>query len=91
MDKYKLSKYEQETVINLNADEDTATLYTAQPKWIRKMDSLAEKHPELFSCIRKDEVSKVYEFPKKLICIRSKEKTMSLTEQQKKAATKRLG
>ncbi|MEY8335281.1 hypothetical protein AALB53_19590 [Lachnospiraceae bacterium 47-T17] len=29
----KLSRYEQEAVINLNADEDEATVYTANPEW----------------------------------------------------------
>lgn len=32
----KLSRYEQEVVINLNADEDEALVYTANPAWIRK-------------------------------------------------------
>ena len=32
-----LTRYEQEVVINLNADEDTATLYSANPAWIRKI------------------------------------------------------
>lgn len=87
----KLSKYEQEIVINFNAEEDRAVLYTANPKWIRKMDRLVEKNPQLFSIVRKNEVSKTYEFPKKLICIRSKVKTMSMTDEQKREAIKRLG
>ena len=86
-----LSKYEQEIVINFNAEEDIAVLYTANPKWIRKMDALVEKNPQLFSLVREDEVSKTYQFPKKLVCIRSKIKTMSMTDEQKEQATKRLG
>jgi len=38
-----LSRYEQEVVINFNADEDEATVYTANPVWIRKMDKRIEK------------------------------------------------
>ena len=87
----KLSKYEQELVINFNAEEDTAVLYTTNPKWIRKMDGLVEKNPQLCSLIREDVVSKTYQFPKKLVCIRSKVKTMSMTDEQKEQATKRLG
>lgn len=87
----KLSKYEQEVVINFNAEENFASLYTANPKWIRKMDGLTKMNPNLFSVVREDEVSKTYEFPKKLVCIRSKVKTMSMTDKQKERATKRLG
>ncbi len=86
----KLSKYEQEIVINFNAEEDSAVLYTANPKWIRKMDGLVKKNPQLFKLVRQDEVSKTYEFPKKLVCIRSKIKTMTMTEEQKESAKSRL-
>ena len=43
----KLSRYEQEVVINLNADEDEATVYTANPAWIRKMDKLHKEFPNI--------------------------------------------
>ena len=86
----KLSRYEQEVVINFNADEDTATLYTADPVWRRKMDKLVEQNPADFRCIRSDEVSKTYSFPKRLLCVRSKVKTMTLTDEQKAKARDRL-
>ena len=31
-----LTRYEQEVVINFNADEEMATVYSANPAWIRK-------------------------------------------------------
>jgi len=34
-------------LLNLNADEDEATVYTANPVWIRKMDKLCKKFPEV--------------------------------------------
>ena len=86
----KLSRYEQVVVINFNAYEDTATLYTADPVWQRKMDKLAEQNPIDFQCIRSDEVSKTYSFPKRLLCVRSRVKTMTLTEEQKVKARERL-
>ncbi len=43
----KLSRYKQEVVINLNADEDEATVYTANPAWIRKMDKLHKEFPDI--------------------------------------------
>ena len=86
----KLSRYEQEVVVNFNADEDTATLYAADPVWQRKMDKLAAQNPIDFKCIRSDEVSRTYSFPKRLLCVRSKVKTMTFTEEQKAKAKERL-
>lgn len=39
---YSLSRYEQEVVIGFNFEEDTATLYTSNPQWTRKLDKLVE-------------------------------------------------
>ena len=46
-----LTRYEQEVVINLNADEDMATVYSANPAWIRKMDALVKEFPDIFYVI----------------------------------------
>ncbi len=59
----KLSRYEQEVVINLNADEDE-TVYTANPVWIRKMDKLCKEFPEVIRLKSWTEVSKTYVLPK---------------------------
>jgi len=64
-----LTRYEQEVVINFNADEDTATLYSANPAWIRKMDALVQEFPDVFILKRQTEISKTYELPKKLVRI----------------------
>ncbi len=64
-----LTRYEQEVVINLNADEDTATLYSSNPACIRKMDKLVQEFPEVFMLKRQTEISKTYELPKKLVRI----------------------
>ena len=65
----KLSRYEQEAVINLNAGEDEATVYTANPVWIRKMDKLHREFPEITRLKSWTEVSKTYVLPKNLIRI----------------------
>ena len=36
----KLTRLEQETIINFNAGEQTATLYTRDPAVMRKVDAL---------------------------------------------------
>lgn len=64
-----LTRYEQEVVSNLNADEDMATVYSANPAWIRKMDALVREFPDVFRIKRWTEVSKTYEVPKKYIRI----------------------
>ncbi len=86
----KLLKCEQEVHISFCADEETATLYTSYPAWIRKMDKLVEKNPQSFQCIAETEVSKTYAMPRNFISIRSKERTVTLTEEQKEQATRRL-
>ena len=65
-----LTRYEQEVVINLNADEEMATVYSANPAWIRKMDALVKEFPDVFRIKRQTEVSKTYELPEKYVRIR---------------------
>lgn len=86
----KLLKCEQEVHISFCADEENATIYTSYPAWIRKMDKLVEKNPQSFRCIAENEVSKTYSMPRNFISIRSKERTVTLTEEQKAQAIKRL-
>ena len=86
----RLSRYEKETIILLNAAEDTASIYTADPVWKRKLDILVEKNPQCYQCVKSDEVSKTYSMPKRFISLRSKEKTVTLTAEQKERAKQRL-
>ena len=72
----KLSGYEQEVVINLNADENEATVYTANPAWMRKMDTLHREFPEIIRLKSWTEVSKTYVLPKNLVRI-GKPRTLS--------------
>lgn len=64
-----LTRYEQEVVINFNADEDTATVYSSNPAWIRKMNALVREFPAVFRIKRQTEVSRTYEMPKKYVRI----------------------
>ena len=64
-----LTRYEQEVVINLNADEDRATVYSANPVWIRKMDALVREFLDVFRIKRWTEISKTYEMSKKYVYI----------------------
>lgn len=86
----KLAKNEQEVHISFMADEDTAIVYASSPTWIRKMDKLIKKSPEYYQCIRTDSISKTYIMPKNFISLRSKERTIELTQEQKERAKQRL-
>ncbi len=86
----KLLKCEQEVHISFCADETTATLYTSYPAWIRKMDKLVEKNPQNFQCIAQTAAGKTYTMPRNFVSIRTKERTVTLTEEQKEQAIKRL-
>lgn len=92
---YSLNRYEQEVVINFNAEEDTATLYTANPVWIRKMDKITENNPEQFKMYRQEKIdgkviSKSYKFPKKFVSIRTKDRVPVYTEEQRAASAQRI-
>ncbi len=43
----KLSRYEQETVVNYNAGEQTTTVYTRDKAVMRKLDTLVADHTAL--------------------------------------------
>ena len=43
-----LSRYEQETIVNYNAGEQTATLYTRDKAVMRKLDTLVADFPETY-------------------------------------------
>lgn len=95
MTKTRLTRYEQETIINFNAENDTATLYTADPVQMRKLDKCVEQNPTQFKVIdtqtcQGDVISKTYEFPKKFVTVRKKETVRTMTEEQRKAASERM-
>ena len=79
----KLSRYEQETIVNYNAGEQTATVYTRDKAVMRKLDTLVANFPNTYKLIKEEEVSKTYSFPKSYISYR-KPRTVS-TEQRERA------
>ena len=66
----KLSRYEQETIVNYNAGEQTATLYTRDKAVMRKLDTLVADYPDTYKLTGQDEVSKTYSFPKSFVSYR---------------------
>ena len=83
----KLSRYEQETIINYNAGEQTATLYTRDKAVMRKLDTLAADFPDTYKLTGQDEVSKTYSFPKSYVSYR---KPRKLSMEQRKQAQEQM-
>ena len=83
----KLTRYEQETIINFNAEEKTATLYTRDPAVMRKVDALVIEYPDTFKCIGETDIDKTYEMPKSAVTYR---KPRRLSEEQREASRRRI-
>ena len=83
----KLSRYEQETIVNYNAGEQTATLYTRDKAVMRKLDTLAADFPDTYKLTGQDEVSKTYSFPKAYVSYRRPRK---ISDEQRLQAKKRM-
>ena len=79
----KLSRYEQESILNYNAGSQTATLYTRDKTVMRKLDTLVAEFPDIYRVTGQDEISKTYSFPKAYISFR-KPRAVS-TEQRERA------
>ncbi len=76
----KITRYEQETIINFNAEEKTATLYTRDPAVMRKIDALVIEYPDTFKCVGETDIDKTYEMPKSAVTYR---KPRKLSEEQR--------
>lgn len=82
-----LSKYEQETVINFNAREQTATVYTRDKAVMRKLDALVIAFPEVYKLVGETDIDKTYSMPKSCVGYR---KPRKLTALQRAKARERI-
>ena len=58
-----LTKYEMETVVNYNAREQTATVYTRDKSVMRRLDRLVADYPESYKLLNQTEIDKTYSMP----------------------------
>ncbi len=56
----KLFRYEQKTIINFNAGEKKATVYTADPAVMGYLGLLVIEFPVSFKCIKVNGISRTY-------------------------------
>ena len=66
----KLTRYEQETIVNFNAEEPDAIVYTRDKAVMRQLDALVTEYPDIFKCIGETDIDKTYSMPKSRISYR---------------------
>ena len=86
-----LTDEERETIVLYNQKAAVASVYTHDPKLIRKLKRLAERYPEQVYPERKEHAGAVsYIVPRNCVCIRepfSAERRQALRERAKAAGT----
>lgn len=87
-----LTKYEQETIINYNNEEKTASIFTYDKSLIRKLDKRLAEMPDM-KLIRRGEDFAKYSLPKKWIKVAfprqySDEQRAEMAERMKAAREK---
>ena len=83
----KLSRLEQETIINFNAGEDLAILYTRDPAVMKKVDTLVNGYPGIFRLVSSTDIDRTYVMPKSAISYR---KPRKISDAQREAARHRM-
>ena len=83
----KLTKYEMETIVNYNAAEQTATVYTRDKAVMRKLDRLVEAYPESYRLLDQTDIDKTYSMPKSYVTYR---KPRMLSDKHREQARQRM-
>ncbi|MBR5635796.1 MAG: hypothetical protein IKW81_02555 [Pseudobutyrivibrio sp.] len=83
-----LKRIEQETIINFNAGEQEATVYTSDKATMRKLDALVIEYPNVYKCIKVTSIDKTYSMPKQYVNYRkprriSEERRAEIREQMR--------
>lgn len=82
-----ISRQEQETIVNYNAAEQTATVYTRDKTVMRRLDALVIDFPDYYRLIGETDIDKTYEMPKSFVSYR---KPRRLSDEQRESARKRM-
>ena len=82
-----LTKYEMETVVNYNAREQTATVYTRDKSVMRRLDRLVADYPDIYKLLRQTDIDKTYSMPKSYVTYR---KPRKLNDEQREQARRRM-
>lgn len=82
-----LTKYEMETVVNYNAGEQTATVYTRDKSVMRRLDRLVADYPDSYKLINQTDIDKTYSMPKSYVTYR---KPRAVGNEQREQARQRM-
>ncbi len=82
-----LTKYEMETVVNYNAGEQTATVYTRDKSVMRRLDQLVENYPDTYKLLNQTDIDKTYSMPKSYVTYR---KPRAVSDEQREQARQRM-
>lgn len=81
---------EKETIISYNQAEDTASVFTFEPRKIRELRKCAEDLPEECKIVREGPEEAIeFEVPKKWIKVKPPKK-LDLTEEQREVLRERM-
>ncbi len=85
-----LSRYEMETVVNYNAGEDTATVYTADKAVMRRLDKLVVEYPEQYKLEKETALARWYSMPKSFVTYRKPRKLTDEQREQKRTLMEQI-
>ncbi len=86
----KLSKYEQETIINFNVAESDAVVYTRDKAIMRKLDALVNDFTEVYKCLKVTDIDKTYSMPKQYVSYRKPRRISEDVKKQKREMMKKI-
>lgn len=86
----KLSRYEQETIINFNVAESDAVVFTRDKAVMRKLDALVTEFPEVYKCIDETDIDKTYSMPRQYVSYRKPRRISEEVKKQKREMMKTL-
>ena len=82
-----LTKCEMETVVNYNAGEQTATVYTRDKSVMRRLDRLVADYPDSYKLLNQTNIDKAYSMPKLCVTYR---KPRAVSDEQREQARQRM-
>ena len=82
-----LTKCEMETVVNYNAGEQTATVYTRDKSVMRRLDRLVADYPDSYKLLNQTNIDKTYSMPKLYVTYR---KPRAVSDEQREQARERM-
>ena len=86
----KLTRYEQETIVNFNAEEPDAIVYTRDKAVMRQLDALVTEFPEVYRCIGETDIDKTYSMPKQYVSYRKPRRISVKVKEQRREMMKKI-